>query len=93
MAKRKKSRGADMAAPMPTSGSRRMHVGIDSAENGFVVRVSGDSGGKNPTYHEKTMVATSPNHALRVAASHLRGGVKKAHGKKGGKKKFAAKKM
>jgi hypothetical protein len=70
-----------------------MHLGIDTAENGFVIRVSGDSGGKNPKYTEKTMVATSPNHALRVAASHLRGGVKKAHGKKGGKKKFAAKKM
>ena len=88
MAKRKKSRGGDVAAPAPSSGGNRMHLGIDSAENGFVVRVSGE---KNGQYHEKTFVATSPRQALRVATGNLQGVTKKkVHGKKTGKKKIAA---
>ena len=88
MAKRKKSKGENQLA-VPSSGGNRMHLGIDSAENGFVVRISGDHDGK---YHEKTLVATSPRQAFRVAAAHLPSMVKKAGKKKAGKKKVSLKK-
>ena len=90
MAKRKKTNQTEIAAPM-SSGSSRTHVGIDSAENGFVIRVSGETGGKNPHYMEKTLVATSPRHALRVAAQHIPGITKKIGKKKSGRKRFASK--
>jgi hypothetical protein len=89
MAKRKKANQAESAAPM-SSSDNKTHVSIDSAENGFVVRVSGE--GKDHHYTEKTLVATSPRHALRVAAQHIPGIAKRAGKKKSGRgKKFASK--
>jgi hypothetical protein len=85
MAKRKKTIGGDVA--VPSSIASRMHLGIDSAENGFVVRISGDHNGK---YHEKTLVATSPRQAFRVAAAHMPTMGKKKTGKKSKGKKFSA---
>ena len=88
MAKRKKANQAESAVPM--SDGNKTHVSIDSAENGFVVRVSGE--GKDHHYTEKTLVATSPRHALRVAAQHIPGIAKRAGKKKSGRgKKFASK--
>jgi hypothetical protein len=86
MAKRKKNRGADTAAPSSHSGSN-MHLGIDSAENGFTIRVSGN---KDGNYHEKTFIATSPRQAFRVAAAHMPTMGKKKAGKKSRGKKYTA---
>ena len=96
MAKRRKSRGQDVAAPatMPTGGSGgHWDVGIRSAENGAVINISHESGGKNREYTSKTLVATSPRAAFRIAATHLPGLAKKvAKGKKAGRKKVSASK-
>jgi hypothetical protein len=88
MAKKKKPRDSQNVAAISSSGSR-MHLGIDSAENGYVIRVSGESNGK---YNQKTLVATSPRQAFRVAAAHLPGMAKKAHTKKSRAKTFVSKK-
>jgi hypothetical protein len=89
MAKRK-SRGSDVTAAAPSSGGNRMHLSIDSAENGMIVRVDGEKDGH---YHEKKFVATSPRQDFRIASAHLPGVTKKAGAKKKGKsKRFATKK-
>jgi hypothetical protein len=68
-----------------------MHLGIDSAENGYVIEVSGEQNGK---YHRKSFVATSPRQAFRVAAQCIPSMAKKMSGKKGGKRKrFTSKKV
>ncbi len=47
MAKRK-SKGANAAMAAPSSSrSERLSTSIDGAENGYIVNVSGESGGKN----------------------------------------------
>jgi hypothetical protein len=96
MAKRRKSQTTDVAAqtPMPSGGSNgNWDVGIRSADNGAVINISHNTGGKNPKYESKTLVATSPRHAFRIAAAHLPSLAKKVGKKKGGRgKKFALKK-
>jgi hypothetical protein len=65
-----------------------MHLGIDSAENGFVVRIDGEKEGR---YFEKKFVATSPRQAFRVAAAHMPTMGKRSAGKKrAGKGKIVA---
>jgi hypothetical protein len=86
MAKRKKNRGEN-PSPAPSSGGSNMHLGIDSAENGFTIRISGN---KDGNYHEKTFIATSPRQAFRVAAAHMTTMGKKKAGKKSRGKKYTA---
>ena len=87
MAKRKKTIGGDVA--VPSSVSSKMHMSIDQADNGFIVRIDGDHDGK---YHERKLVASSPRQAFRIAAAHMPTMGKKKAGKKSKGKKFAAKK-
>jgi hypothetical protein len=83
MAKKKKG-AANMAMPVGLGGDR-MSTDISSAENGFIVNVSGETGGKTPSYFSKRFIATSRPQALRIAAHHIAGSVKGKGGKKKGK--------
>jgi hypothetical protein len=69
---------------LPTAG-RHMSTNVDEVENGFVVHVSGDHGGRNPSFFSKRYVAHSRPQAFRIAAAHHFGTAK--GGKKGSKKK------
>jgi len=95
VAKKKKSRtnqATQGATPMSSSSSGHWDVGIRSAENGAVINISHDPGGKNPKYTSKTLVAASPRAAFRIAAAHLPALAKKAgNGKKAARKKVSAK--
>lgn len=91
MAKRKKkSSGGNMAVPM-SSGGAHMSTSIDDAENGFIVNVSGESGGKESKYFSKRFISTTRDGALRIASTHLAGGSKAKGKKKGGGKKISLK--
>jgi len=96
MAKKRKGNQAmqTSAAPMPMGGSSgHWDVGIRSADNGAVINISHESGGKERRYESKTLVATSPRAAFRIAAAHLPSLAKKAGKKKAGRgKKIALKK-
>ena len=85
MAKRKKNKGGEVAMATPSSGGH-LSTSIDDVENGFVVNVSGETSGKNPSYFSKRFIANSRPDALRIASTHLAGS------KKGGKKKGGTKK-
>ena len=89
MAKRKKTLGGDVA--VPSSAASKMHMSIDQADNGFIVRIDGHNDGK---YHERKLVANSPRQAFRIAAAHMPTMGKKSGGKKKGRKgkAFASKK-
>lgn len=84
MAKRRK--GSDLAAPSSGHGHHRVNIGIEQAENGAVVHLSTERGGKNPSYESKTMVAPDHDAAARIAVSHIATmspKMKKKAGKKG----------
>lgn len=88
MAKRKKSSGGNMAAPSAIGGgSGRLSTDITDAENGYIINVSGETGGKKPSYFSKRYIAADRPEALRIASSCLAGG-----SSKGGKKKASGKK-
>jgi len=91
MAKRKKTKGANASLPMQSSSNGRLSTDISDAENGYIVNVSGETGGKNPSYFSKRYIASDRPEALRIASSCLagtKGGNKK---KSGNKKKIALK--
>ena len=91
MAKRKKkSTGGDVASA-PIGGSGRLSTDISDAENGFIINVSGETGGKESKYFSKRYISPTREGALVIASSHL-GGSKSKGKKKGGKKKIALKK-
>jgi hypothetical protein len=95
MAKRKKNRGGEnVAAQAVPMGGERGHwdVGIRSAENGAVINISHNTEGKNPKYTSKTLVATSPRAAFRIAAAHCPAITKKGGKKKSGRGKRVASK-
>jgi hypothetical protein len=84
--KKKKSKGnAALGMAMPSSSSESMSTDISTAENGFIVNVSGNKGGKNPSYFSKRFIASSRPQAMRIAATHFAGA-------KGGKAKSGRKK-
>jgi len=85
----KKKKGGAMLTQVATPHSEHSNTSIDSAENGYIVHVSGSSGGKNPSYYSKRFIASSHPAALRLAAHHHAGGAK---GKAGKKKMKALKK-
>lgn len=88
MAKRKKSKGGDMAAPSSIGGSSgRSSVDISEAENGYIVNISGETGGKESKYYSKRFIAADRPEAIRISSSALAGG-----GHKSGKKKASSKK-
>jgi hypothetical protein len=83
MAKKKKSAG-NMSVPQGIGGDR-LSTDISTAENGFIVNVSGETSGKNPSYFSKRFIASSRPAALRLAAHHMAGHAKGKAGKKKGK--------
>jgi len=83
MARKRKGKGEAAQSPMMGSGES-LSTGIDQAENGFIVNVSGTSG-KNGGYFSKRFVASSRPAAMRIAAHHMAGAAKSKGGKKKGK--------
>lgn len=94
MARKKKKSSGDAGGSSPMGGSGRLSTDITDAENGYVINVSGETGGKESKYFSKRYIASDRPEALRIASSCLAGGSSK-HGKKksGGKKKIALKKV
>lgn len=88
----KKKKGAVGMVPQQASSSERMSTDISTAENGFIVNVSGETGGKSPSYFNKRFIATSRPQALQIAAHHMSGARKMKAGKKKGKGGFSLKK-
>ena len=92
MAKRKKSKGGNVAMAAPVR-DRHISTSIDEVSNGFIVNVSGE---KNGEYSSKRMIAGDKPAALRIANDFLSGGGRSKGGrskKKGGlKKKISLKK-
>ena len=92
MAKRKKKSSGDAGMAVPSSGgSGRTSIDITDAENGFILNVSGESGGKEPKYFSKRYISPTREGALVIASSHLAGS-KKGKKKGGNKKRIALKK-
>jgi hypothetical protein len=90
MAKRKKSKG-ESAAPSSPGGSGRLSTDIADAENGYVITVSGETPGKNPTYFSKRYISPTREGALSISSSHLSGSNKGGKKKGGTKKRIALK--
>lgn len=88
MAKRKRSKGTAMAAPV-SGGSGHLSTSIDDASNGFIINVSGED--KKGGYFSKRYISPTRDGALSIASSHLAGG-KKGKKKGGTKKRIALKK-
>jgi len=86
MAKRKKSKGGNVAMATPSSSGGHLSTSIDDAQNGFIINVSGESGGKESKYFSKRFISPTRQGALVIASQHLAGS------KKGGKKKGGTKK-
>ena len=90
MAKKK----AQSTGASTSGGSKRITTSIESAENGFIVHTSSDSGsGPDGSYTSKTFVAPNHETALRIASAHIANCGPKGKGKKGkgskGKSKIA----
>lgn len=84
MAKRKAKDGPGLI-PHP----KRIHIGIENAENGAVIHLSSEGVGKKAGYTSKTMVAPDHSAAMRIATAHIASmgpKLKKKAGKKGAKK-------
>ena len=94
MARRKKSK--DDSAPTAASHPSRINIGIERADNGAVVHLSSEGGGKKGGYTSKTMVAPDHIHAMRIATAHIASmgpKLKKKGGKKGAEKKRSTRKV
>ncbi len=89
MAKRKKSKVMDAMASAPSSGSGRTSIDISDAENGFVLNVSGESGGKERKYWSKKFISPTREGALMIASSQLSGSKKSKGKKSSGRKKIS----
>ena len=93
MARKKKSKGGTVAMDAPSSSKGHMSTSIDEADNGFIVNVSGDSGGKESKYFSKKFVSPTREGALVIASSCLAGCSVKGGKKKGSKKKISLRKV
>ncbi len=93
MAKRKKNGNTAAAPQMAYEGPRekRVNVGIEEAENGFIVRSSCEGIGNKP-YESKTHIAATHPEAMRIANTTIGSIGKKVKGKKNGRKKIAVSK-
>ena len=76
---------------MPTSGHTSMSSRIESADNGYVIRISAEHGGKKPSYTSRTLVATSPRQAERLAKQHIQLMEKKVRTKRSRGKRLVGK--
>ena len=85
--KRKGSKAGNSAMPFPSRN--RVNVGIEEAENGYVVNTSSE--GKHG-YESKTLVAPHGRAALRIANQHIQSlAGRKLKVKAGAKKKGSTK--
>ena len=91
MARKKKSANPTMAAPSGNKG--HISTSIDPVDNGFIVNISGETTGKNPTCFSKRMISPTREGALVIASSHLSGGKTKAKKKGGTSKRLSVKKV
>lgn len=92
MAKKRKSKGMNAVPSTPSSGgSGRLSTDIADAENGYVITVSGETPGKNPTYFSKRYISPTRQGALSISSSHLSGSNKGGKKKGGTKKRIALK--
>jgi hypothetical protein len=82
---RKKKGAMQMQPASIGGGSDRMSTDISTAENGFIVNVSGETGGRNPSYFSKRFIASSRPAALRIANHHMSGGGSAKGGRKKGR--------
>jgi hypothetical protein len=55
------------------SGLERLNIGVERAENGAIVRVSGEGKGKNASYTSRTFIAPNGRAAMRIATTHIQG--------------------
>ena len=80
---KKKSKGAmAMQAPMSSSSGGEVSSRVESAENGFIVRLSRDNVGKEHRYESRTFVSMTRPKAMRIANQHMRGEESKIKRKK-----------
>ncbi len=92
MAKGKGSKKGNSPMGVPSGSQGRLDIGIKPAENGYVVSVCKDEGGKNPSYSSKTFVASTLGEAQRLAGMGMLGGKRSGDKKKGRKAKMYASK-
>lgn len=90
MAKKKKGQSAMGIATPSGPSRRRVDVGIEDAENGFVVRTTSEGMGKNG-YESKTHVASNHADAIKIAKTHMNSIGKKPRGKRAKRKAVASK--
>ena len=91
MARKKKSKSnSAVGMASPSSGSARHSVDISDAENGYIINVSGETGGKENRYYSKRFIAPDRAEAIRISSSALAGGGVSRN--KSGKKKKSDKK-
>jgi len=62
---------------------------MESAENGFIIRIASRGSGKTPTYSSRTFIAPDKKAAMRIATEHIEAAGPKLKKKKGGKSKRA----
>lgn len=78
---------------VPSGSKGRLDIGIEPAENGYLVRICKEDGGKNPSYSSKRYVASSHGEAMRIAGMGILGGKNSSGKKRSGKgKTYASKK-
>lgn len=88
MAKKKNSRAIASDAPY-NGGTKHWSIGIDEAENGFIVNTSCDT---KDGYKSKKSIAPDERAAIRIATAHIAGiGGAKNKEKKGKGKKVKGK--
>lgn len=85
MARKKKSKDVPVDAPY-NGGTRHWSIGIDEADNGFIVNTSAE--GKDG-YKSKKHIAPDEHAAIRIATAHITGLGKGKKSKKKGKGKIA----
>ena len=89
---KKKSKGNSSPVSSIGGGSSRHSVDISQAENGYIVNVSGETGGKESKYYSKRFIASDRPEAIRISSSALAGSSSKGGKRKSsGKKKIALK--
>ena len=69
----------------------RVSSAIEKAENGFVVHVTSEGGGKDASFSRRTFVAPDGRAAMRIAATHMESCAPKMKGKKAKGKALAKK--
>lgn len=71
------------------SHPKRINIGIERAENGAVVHLTSEGGGKKGEYVSKTLIAPDHANATRIAVGHISTMVPrmKKSDKKGAKKR------